>query len=165
MNKNLYLVFAGVLIAVCLALCEGVWWTTGELRTYREEYEALESDRNNSNELMAQLRLRNNSLNQINRLNIENATAASDFVEFFSQVRQAADSYKVNIVSMTQGSSENILQLQLQGNYYSLAHVFAKWRTMPFASRMTSLKIRRDSTSPESLVEADVIIEAMRSDG
>ncbi len=165
MKKNLYLVFTGVLIVICLALCAGVWWSIGQLKTYREEYEALESDRKNSNELMAQLRLRNNSLNQINRLNIENASAATDFVEVFSQVRQAADSYKVNIVSMTQGSSENILHMQLQGNYYSLAHVFAKWRTMPFASRMTSLKIRRAASSPESQVEADVILEAMRSDG
>ena len=163
MSKNLYLVFTGILIALCLCLCFGVWWSLSELSTYRTEYDALESDRNNSNELMAQLRLRNTSLNQINRLNLQNAGAASDFVEFFTQVRQAADTYKVGIISMTQGNSENILQLQLQGNYYSLAHVFAKWRTMPFASRMTSLKIRRSTSSPESLVEADVVLEAMRS--
>lgn len=165
MDKKLYLVFVGLLVAVCLALCGAVGWSLGELKTYREEYDALESDRNNSNELMAQLRLRNRSLTQINRLNLENAGSVSDFVEFFTQVRQAADSYNVNIVSMTQGSAENILNLQLQGNYYSIAHVFAKWRNMPFASRMTSLKIRRANSSPESQVEAEVILEAMRADG
>lgn len=163
MNKNLYLVFTGILLAVCFALCGGVWWSLGELKTYREEYEALESDRRNSNELMAQLRIRNRNLTQINRLNIENAGTVTDFVEFFARVREAADSYKVNIVSMNQGSAENILQLQLQGNYYAIAHVFAKWRTMPFAARMTSLKITRSGTQPDAMVDVSVTLEAMRS--
>ena len=165
MNKNLYLVFVGFLLAACLALSAGVWWSIGELRTYREEYEALESDRNNANELMAQLRLRNRSLSQINQLNLANSGTVSDFVEFFSQVRQAAELYNVNIVSMNQGNTENILNLQLQGNYYSLAHVFAKWRNMPFASRMTSLKITRSSSNPETMVDVDVTLEAMRAEG
>lgn len=164
MNRNLHLVFAGLLITSCLALCVGIWWSSRELRTYREEYDVLESDRSNSTGLMAELTLRNRSLNQIDRLNLENTETASDFMDFFSQVRQAADTYNVNILSMNSGNSENVLTLQLQGNYYSIAHVFAKWRTMPFASRMTSLKIQRDASSPESLVEADVTIEAMRPD-
>ena len=165
MNKNLYLVFVGLLLTACVALSAGVWWSIGELKTYREEYEALESDRNNANELMAQLRLRNRSLSQINQLNLDNSGTVSDFVEFFSQVRSAAELYNVNIVSMTQGSAENILNLQLQGNYYSIAHVFAKWRTMPFASRMTTLKITRSDSQPETMVDAVVTLEAMKAEG
>ena len=65
----------------------------------------------------------------------------------------------MNMLSMSAKDSGE-LELKLRGNYYSLVNLFADWRRMPFASRITSLRITRDSIEPDNLVDADITLEA-----
>ena len=76
--------------------------------------------------------------------------------------REVLENNNVELLSMhSEANSENILSLHVQGNYYSLARMFAQWRVMPFAARINSLKITRDTNSPTSRVDAKIILEAM----
>lgn len=162
MNKNIYLVFIALFFAFCLALIGGVWWSINELKNYREEYDLLEQERSSSQKMMANMQSKNLDLSQITGLNIDNAGVAHDAVEFYSYVRQAIEDNEVELISMNSGSNQDsILTLQLQGTYYSLAKTFAQWRLMPFASRVNSLKIKRDPSSPTSLITAQLTLEAM----
>ncbi len=56
---------------------------------------------------------------------------------------------------------DNILQLKLDGNYYSFIKMFADLRNLPAASKITKLAIKRNHDLPEELVEADITIEVM----
>ena len=162
MHKNLYIVFLALFFAFCLLLIGGVWWSLHELKAYREEYDLLESERSSSAKMMAQMENRNLDLAQVTGLNIDNAGTARDAVEFYAYVRQAIEDNQLELTSLrSDPNSENILTLQLQGSYYALAHVFADWRVMPFASRIHSLRIVRDNTSPTNFVVADVVLEAL----
>ena len=162
MNKNTYLIFMGLFFALCFSLSGGVWWSIRELSNLREEYDMLENERATSARMMESMQNRNLDLTEITGLNIDNAGSAHDAVEFYSYVRQAIENNKVELISMNSNSNnDGILSLQLQGSYYALAHLFADWRVMPFAARINSLKLKRDSSSPTSLVSAQVVLEAL----
>ncbi len=158
-DNRLFLLFTGIFIALCLALAFGVWYSVHELYTYREEFDTLENERANYESLMANMQEKNRNLVEITGLRIENTDTANDIVEFYSQVRKAIDDNEVNLLQMNTG--DNILTLQLQGNYYAIAKVFADWRMLPFASRINSLRIKRDQSRPDYFVNADVVLEAM----
>ena len=112
--------------------------------------------------MMQNMQHKNVDLTQVTGLNIDNAGLAHDAVEFYSAVREALENNNVELLSMnSEANSENILSLHLQGNYYSVARAFAQWRTMPFAARINSLKIKRDTTSPTNRIDAEVVLEAM----
>ena len=112
--------------------------------------------------MMETMQNRNLDLTEITGLNIDNAVSAHDAVEFYSHVRQAIEKNNMEVISMNSDSdNDGILSLQLQGSYYALAHVIADWRVMPFASRINSLKLKRDAGSPSNTISAQVIIEAM----
>ena len=166
MNKNLYMVFAGMFFAGCLALMFAVWYSIHVLYDYRTEYETLEAERNNFTGMIRNLEERNRTLAQIAALDINRTGTASDAVVFYSQVRQAIENNGMNLLSMKSGQNEKDLKLSLslQGNYYSFAHLIAAWRVMPSAARILSLRFRRDSLSPENFIDADVVIEGMNSD-
>lgn len=166
MNKNLYMVFAGLFFASCLALMFAVWYSIHVLYDYRTEYETLEAERNNFTGMIRSLEERNRVLSQIAALDINRTGTASDAVSFYSQVRLAIENNGMNLLSMSSGQGENDLRLTLkiQGNYYSFAHLLAAWRNMPSAARILSLKFKRDSQSPEDFIEADITIEGMISD-
>ena len=163
MNKNLYMVFAGIFFASCLALMFAVWYSIHVLYDYRTEYETLEAERNNFTGMIKSLEDRNRTLSQIAGLDINRTGTASDSVSFYSHVRIAIESAGMNLLSMSSGQNEKDLKLSLslQGNYYSLAHLLAAWRVMPVASRITSLRFRRDPRAPEDFINADVTIEGM----
>ena len=163
MNKNLYMVFAGIFFTSCLILMFAVWYSIHVLYDYRTEYETLEAERNNFTGMIKSLEERNRTLAQIAGLDINRTGTASDAVEFYSQVRLAIENAGMNLLSMSSGQNEKDLRLSLslQGNYYSLAHLLAAWRVMPVASRVTSLRFRRDSRAPEDFINADVTIEGM----
>lgn len=164
MNNKLTLIFTGIFAALCLLLSAGVWFSLHELRTYREEYDTLDAERHNYTGLILNLQARNKTLTQINSLNIAGTSTASDVLAFYSEVRQTAENNSMNILSMASSQNENngnILTLKVEGNYYSLAHMLADWRRMPFASRVNSLKLRRDAAAPEHFIEADIALEAM----
>ena len=152
----------GLFFALCLALSGGVWWSLHELEVLREEYDLLESERTSSVIMMQNMQNKNLDLKEITGLNIDNAGSAQDAVEFYSHVRQAIENNKMELVSMNSDSNnDGILNLQIQGSYYSFAHLLADWRQMPFASRINSLKIKRDANSPTSQVSAQIVLEAM----
>ncbi|MBQ7544384.1 MAG: hypothetical protein IJT02_05515 [Synergistaceae bacterium] len=162
MGKNIYLVFVAGFFALCLSVVGAVWWSVNELRAFREEYDLLEQERASSERMMQNMQHKNVDLTQVTGLNIDNAGLAHDAVEFYSAVREALENNNVELLSMnSEANSENILSLHLQGNYYSVARAFAQWRTMPFAARINSLKIKRDTTSPTNRIDAEVVLEAM----
>ena len=156
--------FLGMFIAFCLALIGGVWWSIRELRAYREEYDLLAEESANASKIMATMQSRNLSLTEVAGLNLDHAGAAADTVEFSSHVQKAVENNSLNIISMNSDQqNSSLLNLNIQGNYYSLAHLFADFRMMPFASRITSLKIHRDQSNPVDFVDAEIIIEAILS--
>ena len=152
----------GIFFLLCFSLSGGVWWSLHELEALREEYDLLENERANSETIMASMQNRNLDLKEITGLNIDNAGSAHDAVEFYSHVRQAIENNNIELISMNSDSNnDGILSLELQGNYYAFAHLLADWRNMPFASRINSLKLKRDANSPTSQVSARIVLEAM----
>ena len=158
MNNKIALIFTGLFILLCLLLSAGVGFSLHELRAYREEYDLLDSERNNYTGTINRLQQKNKTLTEINSLNIANTGTAQDALAFYSEVRQCAENNSMNILSMA--SNGNILTLKVEGNYYSLAKMIADWRKIPFASRVNSLVVRRDAVAPTEFVEADIEIEA-----
>ena len=169
-NDNKYLIFFGIFVALCAAVAFGVWYSLLLLGEAREEYDMLSSERANFSSTMEALRAKNRALKKINELSFNQSEKASDSVEFYMSVRRAIDDNKMNMLSMSssqESNSENpnsTLTIKIKGEYYSLAHLFADWRKMPFASRIKSLKIVRDRYSPEDSVEADIVLEAYMGD-
>lgn len=166
MNNRLTLIFTGIFAALCLILSAGVWFSLHKLRACRDEYDMLDAERHNYTGMILNLQARNKTLTQINSLNIAETGTASDALAFYSEVRQTAENNSMNILSMASNQNEssgNILTLRVEGNYYSLARMLADWRTMPFASRINSLSLRRDAAAPEHFIEADIALEAMLS--
>ena len=162
MNRNIYLMLVAGFFGLCLCLIGGVWWSLSELRTYREEYDLLEEERSTSQRMMQSMQDKNLDLSQVTGLNIDNSGSAKDAVEFYSYVRAAIEKNNVDLLSMNSDANrDNFLSLHVQGSYYALAHMFADWRVMPFAARINSIKIRRDSSSPTSKVDAQIVLEAM----
>ena len=157
-NKSYFLQITFFFV-LCAALCGGVWFGLEMLSDYREEYDLIVDERENFSTIMDSLRAKNQTLQDISKLNFSNVGTASDSVEFYSQVRKLIEENSMNMLSMS-ANENNVLTLKLQGNYYSLVHLFADWREMPFASRITSLRITRDSTAPDDFVEADLTLEA-----
>lgn len=165
MNRNMYLIFTGGFFAVCLSLIAGVWWSLHELRLYREEYDLLEQERSSSQRMMQSMQDKNLDLSQVTGLNIDNAGAAKDAVEFYSYVRRAIEKHNIDLLAMNSDANrDNLLSLHVQGSYYALAHMFADWRVMPFAARINSIRIKRDTSSPTSKVDAQVVLEALMED-
>lgn len=162
MHKKIYIVFIALFFVFCFSLIGGVWWSLAELKAYREEYDLLEGERISSEKMMANMENKNIDLSQVTGLNIDNSGNARDAVEFYAYVRQVVEDNDIELVSMqSDPNTENLLSLQLQGSYYAIIHVFADWRLMPFASRINSLNIKRDTESPTSFVDAQVVLEAL----
>ena len=133
-----------------------------QLELLREEYDLLEDERTSSISMMQSMQNKHLDLTEITGLNIDNAGSAHDAVEFYSHVRQAIENNNMELISMNSDSNnDSILSLQLQGNYYSFAHLLADWRVMPFASRINSLKLKRDASSPTNFISAQIVLEAM----
>lgn len=160
------MVIAGVFFTLCLVVMLAVWYSVHVLYEYRTEYETLEAERNNYTGMIQNLEERNKTLSEIAHLDINRTGTASDSVAFYSQVRLAIENAGMNLLSMSSGQSEKDLRLSLslQGSYYSLAHLLAAWRVMPAASRIISLRFRRDPKAPEDFINADVVIEGMSSE-
>ena len=162
MNKNTYLIFMGLFFVLCFSLSGGVWWSLRELEALREEYDMLESERTSSIAMMSAMQNKHLDLTEITGLNIDNAGSAHDAVELYSHVRQAIENNNIELISMnSDNNNDGILNLQLQGSYYSFAHLLAEWRVMPFASRINSLKLKRNAASPDRLISAQIVLEAM----
>ena len=148
--------------ALCIALCSGVWYGLHVLESYREEYDCIVNERDNFSTVMESLRNKNKTLQNINNLHLGDVGTSADGVDFYARVKKLIDENSVNMLSMS-ANDNNILTLKLQGNYYSLIHLFADWRNMPFASRITSLRIARDAQAPSDFVDVDVTLEAWQN--
>jgi len=147
--------------ALCLAMCVGVWFTTKTLEDYREEYDTMVNERDSFEGIMENLRAKNRTLQAINKVNLSDVKMISkeNKNEFYNEVRRLIDENAVNMISM-KNDNPSVFNLSLKGDYYSLVHLFADWREMPFASRVTELHIKRDSLSPLDFVEAELTLEA-----
>lgn len=167
MNRNYYVIFAGVFLGVCLLLCVGVWFSIYELESLREEYDQLDSERHNNTGLITSLEARNATLSKINSLNINGASTVNDAVAFFSMVRQLMDNHQISLLYMStsgqdnSGRKDNILQIKIDGHYYDMVKMFADIRNIPVPSKTTRLSIKRNHDLPEELVEADITFEIM----
>ncbi len=158
MEHRSYFLQITVFFALCLALCAGVWYGLQTLEDYREEYDMIVNERDNFETIMDGLRAKNKTLQSISKVTLANVNTSADSVAFYSEVQRLVQENSLNMLSMQY--DKNILSLQLQGNYYSLVHLFADWREMPFASRVNALKITRDAQSPADLVDAELTLEA-----
>ncbi|MBQ7196568.1 MAG: hypothetical protein IJS40_04075 [Synergistaceae bacterium] len=158
MEHRSYFLQITVFFALCLALCAGVWYGLQTLEDYREEYDMIVNERDNFETIMDGLRAKNKTLQSISKVTLANVNTSADSVAFYSEVQRLIQENSLNMLSMQY--DKNILSLQLQGNYYSLVHLFADWREMPFASRVNALKITRDAQSPADLVDAELTLEA-----
>ena len=165
MKKNIYLILMALFFVFCFSLSGGVWLSIKELEALREEYDMLESERASSVIMMETMQNKNLDLTEITGLNIDNAGSAHDAMEFYSHVREAVENNNLELVSLNAANNnDGILSLQVTGNYYAFAHMLADFRKMPFASRISSLKLKRDAISPGSNISAQIILEAMMED-
>lgn len=158
MKKNLYLVFAGLFFAACLCVCAGVWYSLYVLEEYREELDTLNASNNDFRNIIASLEAQNRALSKITELKIN--STHEDAVAFYSEIRQAAENNHINFLSMNSGGIDTLV-LRIQGDYYSLAHFLADMRKLNSASRINSLRIRRDETAPGEFVAADLVLGIM----
>ena len=151
------LLFAGI----CFLLSGGVWYGIKTLEEYREEYDTMVSERNNFEGIMENLRAKNRTLQAIHQVNLSDIKMIKKGKEneFYTEVRRLIDENSITMISM-KNDEPSIFKLNLKGDYYALVHLFADWRDMPFASRITELKIKRDSLLPSDFVEADLTLEA-----
>ncbi|MBR2208177.1 MAG: hypothetical protein IJ859_05135 [Synergistaceae bacterium] len=159
-NRNYILqilLFAGL----CLALCGGVWFGIHTLEEYREEYDTMVSERDNFEGIMENLRTKNRTLQAIHKVNLSDVQMVKKGREneFYSEVRRLIDKNEINMVSM-KNDEPSVFNLSLRGDYYALINLFADWREMPFASRITELKIKRDALLPSDFVDAELTLEA-----
>lgn len=161
MENKSYLLQILFFAVACVALCAGVWFGLGVLEEYREEYDTIVTERDNFEGIMEGLRAKNRTLQSIHQVNLSDVKMVKkgNESEFYSAVHRLIESNSMNLLSM-QNDEPSIFKLSLQGNYYSLIHLFADWRSMPFASRITELHIKRDSLFPADFVTADLTLEA-----
>ncbi|MBR1487170.1 MAG: hypothetical protein IJ597_07960 [Synergistaceae bacterium] len=155
------LFFAGI----CVALGVAVWLGIHTLEDYREEYDTMKSEQENFEGIMENLRAKNRTLQSIHQVNLGDVQIVKKGKEseFYTVVRSLIDKNSITMISM-RNDEPSVFNLSLRGDYYSLIHLFADWREMPFASRMTELKIRRDDLAPDRAVEADLTLEAWISE-
>ena len=83
----------------------------------------------------------------------------NDKLEFQNEIVRLIDENGINMISMA-NDDKGVFKLSLRGDYYALIHLFAQWKMIPFASRITELKIKRDEILPSDFVDADLILEA-----
>ncbi|MBR0257752.1 MAG: hypothetical protein IJQ58_08455 [Synergistaceae bacterium] len=167
MQKNSYLILAGIFAGLCFALCVGIWFSLTELYAYREEYDRLESEQKNNSNIIASLKTRNSSLSRIVNLSVNHAKPVPDAVVFYGMIKTMLDGHKINVLSMTasgqndSGKKDNVLNLKLYAEYYQLMAMIADLRNLNVASKVTSLRIVRDHNLPEDLIDVDLRLEVM----
>lgn len=158
-NQNLVLAIAAALVGICLVICAVTWYPVHLLENMREEYENIESERMSLNTTVENFSIVKGNLEKLEAITPKDIKPASDIVEFFAYVRQAAENNGINIISTRQSS--NSISLNLRGGYYSLMQLIADWRKMPASGKITSIKIQRDKDVPALFVTADVTLAAL----
>ena len=170
MNRNSYVIFAGLFLGICVILCVGIWYSITELRACREEYDQLDSERHNNSGMITNLETRNAALSRITRLSINNAVLVPDAVAFFSMVRTIMERHNISLLYMTtsgqadSGKKDNVLQIKVDGGYYDMVGMFADLRGLSTPSKITRLSLKRNHDLPEELVEADITLEVLTED-
>ena len=167
MQKNSYLILAGIFAGLCFALCVGIWFSLNELHSYREEYDRLDSEQKNSSNMIASLKARNSSLSRVVNLSVNHAKPVPDAVVFYGMIKTILDGHKISVLSMTasgqdnSGKKDNILNLKLYAEYYQLMAMLADLKNLNVASKVTSLHIVRNHNLPEELIDVDLRLEVM----
>lgn len=161
-NQNLVLLLAGVLVGFCILVCAVTWYPVHLLENMREEYDNIENERLSLNTTVENFSIVKENLEKLEAITPKDIRPASDIVEFYAYVRQAAENNGINIISTRQ--SNNSISMNLRGGYYSLMHLIADWRKMPASGKITSIKIQRDKDVPALFVTADVTLAALLDD-
>ena len=170
MNKNSYVIFAGLFLGICILLCAGIWYSITELHACREEYDQLDAERYNNTGMITNLETRNAVLSRITGLSINNAVLVPDAVAFFSMVRSIMERHNISLLYMTtsgqddSGKKDNVLQIKIDGGYYDMVGMFADLRGLSVPSKITRLSLKRNHDLPEELVEADITLEVLTED-
>lgn len=148
-------------VSLCLLFIGGVWLGIHILESYRKEYDTMRSELDNFENIMENLRAKNRTLKSINQVNLGDIKTIlkGKENEFYTEVRRLIDENNITMISM-KNDNPSIFRLNLKGDYYALVHLFADWREMPFASRITELKIKRDELFPSDFVDAELTLEA-----
>ena len=158
-NQNLVLLLALVLAVFCFIICIVTWYPVHLLENVREEYDNIENERINLNMTVENFSIVKENLEKLQAISPKDIRPASDIVEFYAYVRQAAENNGINIISTRQ--SNNSISMNLRGGYYSLMQLIADWRKMPASGKITSIKIQRDKDVPALFVTADVTLAAL----
>ena len=167
MNKNSYVIFAGLFLGICILLCAGIWYSITELHACREEYDQLDAERHNNSGMITNLETRNAILSRITSLSINNAVLVPDAVAFFSMVRTLMERHNISLLYMTtsgqddSGNRDNVLQIKIDGGYYDMVGMLADLRGLATPSKITRLSLKRNHDLPEELVEADITLEVL----
>lgn len=156
------IILAGIFFASCLLLCAGIYWPVKALREYREEYRDLNVQRVNLESIIEALTATNRILSEISDLPTTKFNTDSQIINFHRQIITAAEYQGMNILSATQ--NENSITLSLQGGYYNFVGLLSELRAMPYASRITDLKIATDNDNPAYFVKADMTLEIMSAE-
>ena len=162
MEERNYLLQILFLAGLCALFCGAIWLGIQKLAEYREEYDMMISERNNFEGIMENLRAKNRALQLINKIKIGDIKMLqknNDKLEFQNEIVRLIDENGINMISMA-NDDKGVFKLSLRGDYYALIHLFAQWKMIPFASRITELKIKRDEILPSDFVDADLILEA-----
>lgn len=158
-NQKSLFILAGGLALLCILICVVTWYPVRMLENLREEYDTLESDRQNLAITVENFSIVKENLERLAIASPKNINPVSDIVEFYAYVRQAAENNDINIISTKQ--NQNSISMNLRGGYYSLMHLIADWRTMPAAAKITSIRIHRDKDAPSLFVTADITLAAL----
>lgn len=161
-DQRLVLALAGVLSGICILICVITWYPVHLLEVMREEYDSLENERADLVLTVENFSIVQDNLRKVEASTPKNIRPASDIVEFYAYVRQAAENNGVNIITTRQSSSS--ITMNLRGGYYSLMHLIADWRAMSTAGKITSIKIQRDKDAPSLFVTADVTLAALMNE-
>jgi hypothetical protein len=172
MNDN-KVTFVGIgFLALCLALAWGIYFLDGQLRILKDEYDELEQRRANleqdKNGLIAEITVFKNAFSVLEDYNVR---AASNDMDFYSQVQLEIDPYirqnDVIIMSSKQNGikdGRSSIYLKLRGDYYSFMKILAAWRNLHTTVRVSQLSMtasKNPQTSGE--IQADVVLEAIVS--
>lgn len=154
-------------VALCLLPIMGIWIEIDALEISREEYNAARIEYDNFESLMENLVAKNQNLKLINQavINLSDIKKISRGKEneFLAEIHNLINQNNIAMIAL-RNDEPAIFKLNLCGNYYSFINLLADWRKIPFAFRITDLRITRNEILPSDFVDAELTLEAYISE-
>lgn len=164
MQKHAIKVLTGIFLTVCLVICAMVFYSVHALHQVRQEYDELNSDREQVSGTIKRLEARNAILKRIEALKLSNAHGQPDAIAYLTTLRGLIESNGITLMNMsTSGGNDerpdSEITVKLDGNYYQIVRLLAQIRTSPSVARITAFSVKRNHDLPEELVEVDMKLE------